>query len=228
MSTYKNLSHHQKDALQNKLPLYRPLDSLVEEGSKHKSKIISSVVVIVVLGLIYSGMAYYQIQYQSKASDLLQKGNTQAVIQQYPKSDAAILAHIKLGEESLKNEKFDEAISHYQFLTEKKSIPPLIKVGASQNLALAYLKKGQNDLALDILKKLSLDPQNIHQDYSKLLEAHVWEVKGDESKSQEIYKQLSEGSVSNEIKEEAKARLKVAVVTPPAEVKIEETQKAKK
>ncbi len=222
MSTYKNLSHasHKGTHGNEALPLYRPLDSLVGEGVKHKRTVLSVAVVIVSLALIYLGMNAYQDLYQSKAAEFLKKGEPKIVIEKYSRSDAAILAHIKLGEEALKNEKYDDAIRYYEPLSQKKALPAVLRVGASQNLALAYLKKGQADLALDILKKISLDPENAHPDYAKLLEAHVWEVKGDMVKSQEIYKQLSEGAVSNEIKQEAKAHLPVAEVPASSTEKI--------
>ena len=206
MSNYQKLSHyHKSDTL--KLPLYRPLDDLVDESMKHKRTVVSIVIVVFSITFIYLGMSYYQSRYQEKAADLLQR-DPKAVLAQYPRSDAAVLAGVKLGEAALKNSQWDDAIFYYKLLSEKKSIPAIVRVGASQNLALAYLNKGEKEIALQTLLKIEADPENIQQDYTKLLEAHVWEAKGDEAKAQTLYQQISEGAVSNEIKEEAKARLK--------------------
>lgn len=207
MSTYKNLSHHNHSQKNDSLPLYRPLDEMVGESLKHKNILIGVVASILALTIGYVGFTSYQSNLREKSS-LLLKENPKAVLEKYPDSNAATVARVKLGAEAMEKKQWDEALTYYQVLSEKKSIPSLVRIASRQNLALAYLNKGEKEMALQTLEKAALEPDNVHADYTRLLIAHVWEAKGNQAKADEIYKQLSEGAISNEIKEEAKSHLK--------------------
>jgi len=207
MPTYKTLPSSKKS---EELPLYRPIDDLVYSVWKKKDFLLPFVVVAVIALLGFVGFKSYVSHYESKASDLFNQGQLEAVIQQYGRSNAARLARMKLGKQALdtKDAKdFDKAIQWYGAVAEDQNAPPILKVAAVQNLALAYLKKGDAAKAVSLLDQLSKDPFNRTADYTQLLLAYATEVKGDTDAAKNLYKSLSEGASDAAIKDEAKERL---------------------
>ena len=192
---------------------------MVGESLKHKNILIGAVALVLAITLSYVGFTSYQNNIREKSA-LLLKDNPKSVLEKYPNSDAAVIARVKLAAEAMEKGQWDEAVTYYLSLSEKKSISAMIRISSAQNLALAYLNKGEKEFALQTLEKTALDPENVHQDYTKLLIAHVWESKGDQVKADEIYKQLSEGAVSNEIKEEAKSHLKTQDIPADPSVQV--------
>ncbi len=204
MPTYKNLPK-KKESVKN-LPLYRPIDTLVHKVWTVRSK-LTPFLIVVGLGLfLFFGYKAYTNHYEEKARILFQSGENEKVASLYPRSSAAFLARMKLGRKALDDKKYEEAIQWYAPLVNQKSAADIIHISAVQNLALAYLKKGEGQRSVQLLEKISQDPKNVMADYSRLLLARTYETMGDKEKAIQIYKELSEGSATTSIRDEAKER----------------------
>lgn len=192
MPIYKNLPQTKKRV--EALPLYRPIDRLFLLIWEKKRLLLPILIAAVLLALLYGGLRSYG-----------------SYVDERVKRDA--LSDLRSGQKALQEKRYDEAIQLYQTITERRSLPPLFRIAASQNLAGAWLRKGDQERAIAILEKVIQDPENVNPDYSRLLLAKVYEEKGESAQAREIYKALSEGaaaggSVYGAIQEEAKERIK--------------------
>lgn len=149
----------------------------------------------------------YRDHREAMASASLESRDYERVIAQYPRSQAALVARLEAGSRKMKEGDLNQAISLLEPVTQKRKVPPLLRIGALQNLALAYIKTGRFDQAVSQLDQAIQDPGNPAQDYSRLLLARVWEMKGDGDKAAALYKTLSEGTPAPQIQQEAKERL---------------------
>lgn len=204
MPSYKNLPKRKERATD--LPLYRPIDKVVHKMWGLKSKLTPVLIVAGLALLVFFGYKFYANHYEKKAKVLFQSGENEKVVSLYPRSSAAFLSRMKLGRKALDDKKYDEAIQWYAPLTDQKSVADIIHVGAIQNLAFAYLKKGEGQRSVELLEKISKDPKNVMADYSRLLLARTYETKGDKEKALQLYKELSEGSATSNIRDEARER----------------------
>ncbi len=191
MPIYKSLPEKKKAT---DLPFYRPIDRLFILFWEKKKALFPFLIAAVLLAFLYGALRAYRFYSQSRAV-------------------GAALASVKSGQKALKEKKYDEAIRWYQGVAENSYSPTLLRITASQNLALACLENGEKDRAIAILEKLVGDPQNVSPEYTRLLLARAYEVKGDRERARELYKTLSSGvtaagSVEGAIQEMAKERLK--------------------
>jgi tetratricopeptide (TPR) repeat protein len=205
MPLYKRIEKRRKKG--NELPFYRPIDRLFLFLWGRRKTLAPLAAVLLLTLLAYGGLRYYASRYETGASLLLGRGELREAAERYPRSKAAMVARLKLGREAIEGGKYDEAVAWYLPVVEKGAATPLLRSAAFQNLALAYLKKGETDRALEILEKSAADPGNVAPDYARLLLAKVYESKGDGDKALEIYKSLAEGASSGLIRQEAKDKV---------------------
>jgi predicted negative regulator of RcsB-dependent stress response len=221
MPTYKQrpISKKQKNA---NLPFYRPIDHLAFKAMENRRKLAPFLIAGVLAFTLFGGFKAYSVHYEEKASRLLNEGQDEVLAKEYRRSKAAKIARMKLGKRSLDAKEYDRAVDWYGPVASDASAPALLRVAAQQNLAFAYLKKGDAAKALEWLDKASKDPQNSSDDYTQLLIARVHEISGEVSgesvhkdKALMIYKTLSEGSREPAVQEEAQARKKWLSETKP-------------
>lgn len=205
MPLYKSLPREKKKL--ERLPFYRPIDRLLLEIWNFRKTLALFLVILVILGVGYEGFRLYESHTESQANHLYEKGEWKGVVQQYPRSRSAFVSRLKLGGQALKEGHYDEAIQWYKPAAESSIHPSIFRIAALQNLALAYVEKGDPEQALQTLQQSIVDRENVTPDYSRFLLARVYEIKGEADKATEIYKSLSEGSQGFLIQKEAKERL---------------------
>ncbi len=203
MPTYKNLPTHKKEAL----PFYRPIDHWIATAWEKKEVLLPFAVVGVIALIAFVGIRSYGSRYEAKAVHLLETGQWEAVTREYPRSDAARLAYMKLGKQALDAKDYEKAIQWYGPVSENAKAPAILRMAAAQNLALVHLKKGEAAKAVDVLGRAAKDPANRTADYTQLLLARAQEVKGDAEAAKVLYRSLSEGASELAVKNEAKERL---------------------
>jgi predicted negative regulator of RcsB-dependent stress response len=217
MPTYKQRPVSKKER-EEKLPLYRPIDSLAFQVAENRKKLLPFVLLAVVAFALFGGFKAYKAHFESKASELLEKNELEAVARDYGNSKAAQVARIRLGKSAMDAKEFDRAVDWYAPVASDTSAPALLRIAAKQNLALAYLKKGDAAKAAALLDDASEDPANSSNDYTKLLLAYVQETSGHKDKALEIYKILADGSKEASVKAEAQARTKWLEPATPSSV----------
>lgn len=205
MPTYKQRPKPKKKEVVE-LPVYRPLDGLALWVAEHRSKVVPVVIAALIGLFLFGGIKAYSAYYESKASDLLNRGDLEVLAKDYPRSKSAQIARLKLGKLALEAKEYDRAIIWYEPVASNSDIPAFLRVGAQQNLALAYLKKGDAPKAEGLLLLASKDPQNVSSDYTQLLLARTQEEGGQKEKALTIYKTLSEGAKEASVKAEAQER----------------------
>lgn len=204
MPIYKS---NPRDKKTEALPFYRPIDHLILTAWQKKRALIPYASVLLAIFAAYFALQYYTYLYNDKASRLLSANQFPDVVQKYGRSEAALLARMKLADQALTESRFDEALSYYKDTVEKAEKYPMIRISALQNQALVLVKKRNLDEALTLLDRAVKDPQNAIPDYSRFLIAHTYGLKGDLEKAKETYKGLSEAGVKPIIQGEAKERL---------------------
>ncbi|HSA59050.1 MAG TPA: hypothetical protein VLJ37_05125 [bacterium] len=206
MPTYKQRPHLRKSDAP--LPLYRPIDRLAIRAMENRRKLAPILAVAGVLLVLFAGLKAYSSYYQGKASALLNKGELEVLAKDYGRSNAAKVARIRLGKLALDGKEYDRAIDWYAPLASDASAPDLLRIAAGQNLALAYLRKGEAAKAAELLDRTARDPKNANADYTQLLLARAQEVSGNKDQAFAIYHTLSEGAKEPSVKLEAREREK--------------------
>lgn len=206
MPTYKQRPKSKKKS--ENLPLYRPIDRLALVVMENRKKLAPILVTVLIALIAFGGFKLYSAHSESLASDLLNRDQLESVVKDYGRSKAAQVARIKLGKTALDAKDYDRAIAFYGPVAANTSAPSLLKIGAQQNLALAYLKKGDAAKAEDILAQTAKDPQNVSSDYTELLLARTQEIGGHKDKALMIYRTLAEGAKEASVKAEAQERKK--------------------
>jgi len=205
MPTYKAIPASAKKT--EELPFYRPIDRWITAAWEKKEVLTPFAVAAVIALVALAGFKFYGSRYESKAAILMNSGQLEPAVREYPRSAAARLARMKLGQKALEAKDYDKAVSWYGPVAESASTPAILKVAAAQNLALAHLKKGDATKAAEILEKSSKDPTNLSADYTRLLLARTQEIKGDKAAAKSVYQSLAEGATEATVKDEAKERL---------------------
>lgn len=203
MPIYKNMPHSKSKPL----PFYRPIDRLMIWALERRKALTPFLAAAAVVLAIFAGMKGYSGYYETKATEMSNRGDLEGVVKDYSRSEAAGLARIRLGKRALEAKDYDQAIRWYTPLAEDHAAPTVLRIGAIQNMALAYLKKGNGPKAIELLEKASRERENSNGDYSQLLLARSLEVNGQKDRARDIYKNLSEGAAKTGIGEEAKERL---------------------
>ncbi len=204
MPIYKNKPHDKKTTA---LPFYRPIDRLLLTTWEKKRLLVPYALVLLVLVMIYFALQYYTSLYNDKASRLLESGQLADVVQRYGRSEAALLARMKLAATALQEGRLEESLKLYGETVEHAERYPMLRIAALHNEALVYVKKGNFEEALKLMDRAVKDPQNAIPDYSRLLIGRTYELNGDLEKAKETYKGLSEAGVKPSIQGEAKERL---------------------
>jgi predicted negative regulator of RcsB-dependent stress response len=204
MPSYKNLpkERHKEDL--HPL-LYRPVDRLMIYLWKSRKVVAPFLIAGLLLLIGFGSLRAYVSHYNHKAASLLAEGNLEIVAEQYPKSEAAGVARMKLGYKALEAKDYDQAVRWYLAASEDRSQSAILRINAMQNLALVYVKKNDFDSSFKLLNQAGKDPANLDPDYTRLLTGKVLEEKGETEKAKEVYKSLSEGSGS--VQKEAKESL---------------------
>lgn len=205
MPTWKQLPKNK--AKRDHLPFYRPVDRWFLSLWKFRREILPFAIAFLVLGLAYGGFKFYRTHYESRASGLLAAGEPSRVVAEFPRSDAALMARMELGTKSLQEGKYDEAIQWYQAVSERSKGSGILQISALHNRALAHVKKGEVEKAVPILEEAVQDPENPASDYSRLLLARTYEIKGDGEKALDLYKALTDGTKAPSVQQEAKERM---------------------
>lgn len=203
MPTYKQLPRSKNKPL----PFYRPIDRLMIWGWEKRKALTPFLGAAVIVLVVLAGMKGYSGYYEAKATEMSDRGDLEKVVKEYSRSEAARLARARLGKRALETKDYDKAIQWYAPLVEDQAAPVLLRIGAIQNMALAYLKKGDGPKAIELLEKATRERENRTADWSQLLLARVYEVNGQKDQARDIYKNLSEGAAETGIREEAKERL---------------------
>jgi uncharacterized MAPEG superfamily protein len=206
MPTYKQRPHSRK--ADEPLPLYRPIDRLALRAVENRRKLFPFLAAGAVLLAAFGGFKAYTHYYETKASGLLNRGDLEATVKEYGRSDAARVARIKLGKAALDAREYDRAAGWYAPLAADDSAPDLLRIAAAQNLALVHLKKNEQAQAAAVLEKAAKDPKNASADYTQLLLARAQEVGGNKREAFAIYRTLSEGAKEPAVKLEAREREK--------------------
>ncbi|HEX5038311.1 MAG TPA: hypothetical protein VFX30_14235 [bacterium] len=217
MPTYKQrpVSRKERD---EKLPLYRPIDGLALQVAENRKKLAPYILLVVVAFALFGVYKAYGAHYESKASGLLERGELETVAKEYGRSKAAQVARVRLGKQAMDAKEYDRAADWYGPVASNASAPALLRITAKQNLALAYLKKGEAAKAVGLLDDASKDPANVSADYTQLLLAYAQETSGHKDKALEIYKTLADGSKEASVKAEAQARTKWLEPATPSSV----------
>ena len=207
MPIYKNVPGKKPESL----PFYRPVDKVAFWFWNQRRLMVPIVILTAVTGSAWAGLSSYRSWAEGKAAVILETDTPEKVVDRYPRSSAARIARIQLGDKALAEEKWDEAIRLFQKVAEDRRSDAFLRITALQNEGLALAKKGEWVQSVAVLEKASKDPDNAMADYSSLLLAHVYALKGDEAESKEIYRILSEGAKLPEVKLYAKSQIE-----PPA------------
>lgn len=203
MPLYKN---HPRNRSQE-LPFYRPIDRLFYAAWDHRKALVPYAVLVMALAFVYLGLRYYQDVYDRRASTLLEQGHAAEVAERYGRSEAALVARMQLASKALDEKRWDDAVTLFADTVSRAQSFPMIRLAALQNEALALLKKGDYEQALRLLDRAVKDPQNAIPDYTRLLVARTYEMKGDLEKAQEAYKGLAAEGIKPYVQAEAKERL---------------------
>lgn len=203
MPVYKQLPQSKNKPL----PFYRPIDRLMIWALENQKALIPFLVAAVAVLAIFAGMKGYSGHYEAKAAEMSDRGDIEKVVKEYSRSEAARLARARLAKRALEAKDYDKAIQWYAPLAEDHAASAILRIGAIQNIALAYLKKGDGPKAVELLEKVSRERENSTADWSQLLLARAYEVNGQKDQARDIYKNLSEGAVETGIRDEAKERL---------------------
>lgn len=206
MPTYKQRPHVRKSDAP--LPLYRPIDRLAIRAVENRRRLMPILAAVGFLLAVFAGFKAYSSYYEGKASGLLNKGELEILAKDYGRSNAAKVARIRLGKQALEGKEYDRAIEWYAPLASDASAPDLLRIAAGQNLALAYLKKGEAAKAAEILDRTARDPKNANADYTQLLLARAQEISGDNNRALATYRTLAEGAKEPAVKLEAQERKK--------------------
>ncbi len=203
MPLYKNHPHTRNQ----ELPFYRPIDRLFFSAWDRRRVLLPYAALMMVLGLVYLGIRSYQDVYDRRASALLGQGLMTEVTERYGRSDAALVARMQLASKALDEKRWDDAVRLFADTVSRAQSFPMIRLAALQNQALALLKKEDYDQALRLLDRAVQDPQNALPDYTRLLIARTYEVKGDLEKAKEAYRGLGAEGIKPYVQSEAKERL---------------------
>lgn len=203
MSTYKRLPRTKKKGL----PFYRPIDRLMVFAWEKRKALVPFLIAVVAVAAILGGVQLYSSYYEGKATKAVLNGDLEKAVRGYPRSEAAKIARTRLGKRALDAKNYDEAIEWYAPLADDHAAPPILRIDALQNSALAHLKKGEETKAIELLEKAARDQNNRNQDYSQLLLAFARELSGQTEVAREAYKGLSEGASDSRIRGEAKEHL---------------------
>ena len=162
--------HHQQDILENPEEIAERLNR-GEAFLKKNSKVLGGVLIAAII--LIGGILFFQFntQNQNKAAqaemfqavyyyeqdsvEFALKGDGinsgfLTIVDEYPRTDAANLAHFYIGSIYLSERKFDEAISE---LEQFSADDYLIQAQAYSLIGDAYLELGNNDQAISFFKK---------------------------------------------------------------------------
>ncbi len=122
------------------------------------------------------------------------------------KVDAVLVARMTEADKAIQDGEWDRAIQYYEEVIPRTGQKKIFRVAALQNMALAYLKKGELEKGLEALERIQGD--DLNPDYTKLLRAYLLEKKGDREEALRIYGELSKEASIPELRPVAEAREK--------------------
>jgi len=113
------------------------------------------------------------------------------VIDQYSLSDAARLARPELAHLKFMEKKYSEAVPLYlEFLNKAEGDSPY-RSFAMLALAGCYEEMGENDKAMEMLKRITSNPENPSAELASLSMARIYRLTGQTEKSKEVLKEFA-------------------------------------
>jgi tetratricopeptide (TPR) repeat protein len=188
----------------DKLQLF--FDEALMYVKHNRTKIAIIAVAVAMFILIIVGWFFYARSYENKAFSLYEAASLQEItgvapeantavkqyrdlLDQYPRSDAAMFAAYRLGNFHLKAQRFDEAIGFYQAFLDRASGSSDLMTLVLSAIGAAY--EGKKDLkkALEYYEKAIVTPKNngfIAVNYQNA--ARIYEELNNKAKALEYYK----------------------------------------
>ena len=196
-----------KIKLEDTDPLQDFLMSLRDYAAENSRRLLLIAAVVIGACLLVCGWFFYD-RYGEKKADVLyraaflkEKANDmeeavkqyESLLNQYPRTSAASFASYRLGNYSLREEKFDEAVRFYQGFINKVADSNDLKTLAWGGIGAAYERK--NDLRQALIayeKALVTPPLNAFQSINYQNAARIHEKLDDKAKSLEYYEKALE------------------------------------
>lgn len=203
MPIYKRLPTTKNN---NAVPLSHPLERLYGLFWEKKRLIGRGFIVFLLLAGVGAVFFSYRSRIERKAGRILEEREWSASEEalKYPRTRAAAVARLSLGQRAIEGKDWDRAIEYYEPLTG--SAEPMIRVAALQNLALAYRGKGDFEKALNELKRAENDPENADPELTRYFTALLLEEKGDREEALKILEEIAgkEGVLKGDAEEKLK------------------------
>ncbi|RJR29127.1 MAG: hypothetical protein C4576_35685 [Desulfobacteraceae bacterium] len=112
------------------------------------------------------------------------------VIDQYSLSDAARLARPELAHLKFMEKKYSEAVPLYMEYLDKAEGDGPYRSFAMLALAGCYEEMGENDKAMEMLKRITSNPENPSAELASLNMARIYRLTGQTEKSKEVLKEF--------------------------------------
>lgn len=203
MPIYKRLPTTKNNA---PVALSHPLERLYGLFCEKKRLIGRGFVVFLLLAGVGAVFFSHQFRIEGKANRILEEREWSASeeVLKYPRTRAAAVARLSLGQRALDGKDWDRAIEYYEPLTG--SVQPMIRVAALQNLALAHRGKGDFEKALNELRRAENDPENADPELTRYFTALLLDEKGDREGALKILEEIA--GKEGVLKEDAEEKLK--------------------
>jgi len=198
----------------------RPQDALFKKierfWAQYSVPIISTLVILFLLGVGWGGLSYYRYRQESRAATLYallppEEGERQSglaeLADKYPTTGAGIYARFQLGRKAFEGEKYDEAIAWYEPLVDLGGQQAMIQFMTQNNLAAALEAKGEWDRALVIYEVAATDPNNISRAYAYYHLGRVSQVLGRSEESRRWFQEAIKYGSGMPVADRASERL---------------------
>jgi outer membrane protein assembly factor BamD (BamD/ComL family) len=236
---YKIKAMTKKSALEPEAIISRS-EVLLDLFYTHKRWVVLGTSLLMVVGLAWGGMTWYQRQQDRKAElleyqaskeilgELLTNENRaanhqkavdlyQELLTQYPRSSSALFAQYQLGNSYVELKQYDKAIAAYQDFIRRypgnKTLLPAVYL----RLGYAHILQGDSQAALADFDQASKHPDAWNKDQAYYEAGRVYEKLGDKASAIGKYEGLIKEFPRSSWTREAQTRLKaLGVFEPPA------------
>ena len=185
---------------------------LINLAIMYKTHLTYALGVILVLAVIISGIRFFSIRGENKASELLDKSLTkynsvkaekqpaevydevsadfQLILDKYNGKESAKLARLTYANICYDAGKYEEAIELYKTAQTEFAKHPMILNQVLSNLGYAYEQKGDFETAVIYFEKISSAPERIMRDEALYHLGRLYDKLGLKEKSREAYNKI--------------------------------------
>ena len=185
---------------------------LINLAIEYKTHLTYALGIILVLAVIISGIRFFSIRAENKASDLLDKSLTkynsvkaekqpaevydevsadfQFILDKYNGKKSAKLARLTYANICYDAGKYEEAIELYKTAQTEFAKHPMILNQVLSNLGYAYEQKGDYETAVSYFEKISSAPERIMRDEALYHLGRLYDKLGLTEKSREAYNKI--------------------------------------